>query len=879
MKKSKKKICLLIFVILFVFVFLFTACKIKDGEKDNNGDNSSGDIVESGDINSGDNPVHKHEFSTEWSCDDKYHWHACKECGEADEKQEHDFDSRNKCKQCGYLKYTEGLTLILIKDVNGGLYYSVRNVGSAADSLIVIPSEINGYPVKEIESNAFKNCTYIEDFIIPESITNIEEDAFTNTAFYRNPDNWIDGMLYIDDILVEAESDISGEIDIKEGTRLIAQYAFESNKSITKLDLPASLEYVNRGAFMSCDSLQDVNFSGTLDQWCNIEFYDMLANPIYESKQLSIQGKLITELRIPVSIKKFNLNVFTECESITKVIYECSIAEWCAIEFLNNMSNPVNCSGNLYIDGQLVTNLVIPSEVEKIGDNAFRGCDSLTKVVVQEGVKELGEWAFNSCASLSSISLPSTLESVGMYAFANCTSLTTANIPEKIEVIPTQLFYKCSALSDLTVNSKIIKTVAYAAFYQCKNITEIALPGIEEIKEQAFKECTNLQKLTLGKNAKSIGYDAFRLCSNLKTLYFEGDINDWLKINVKDWGPTYTTGNPLAYGGKLYFQNKLVENVVIPEGVTELRDYLFTNCASIKSIELPNSLMSIGTEALSGTSITELTLPDKVTEVGEQALVCPQLVTIRIGKGVKSFGSNAFSSCYSLKNVYYNGSITDWCNIDFGRGANGTGPFAYPSMDEERKFYINNQLVTELVIPGSVKTIKESAFVGMSCIKSITLEEGVEHIAEHAFSKCLGLTSLKLPNTLKTIGYAAFDNTSLTSLVIPDSVQAIASWAFWGCNDFVSLTIGSRVEYIGESAFKDVTFTSVTFKNTSNWYVAKQLSDTTGTNLTSSSLSNKSTSASYLKGTYREYYWRKTDSKYEYKENSTTGLVDIIPKA
>ena len=166
MKKSKKKICLLIFVILFVFVFLFTACKIKDGEKDNNGDNSSGDIVESGDINSGDNPVHKHEFSTEWSCDDKYHWHACKECGEADEKQEHDFDSRNKCKQCGYLKYTEGLTLILIKDVNGGLYYSVRNVGSAADSLIVIPSEINGYPVKEIESNAFKNCTYIEDFIM-----------------------------------------------------------------------------------------------------------------------------------------------------------------------------------------------------------------------------------------------------------------------------------------------------------------------------------------------------------------------------------------------------------------------------------------------------------------------------------------------------------------------------------------------------------------------------------------------------------------------------------------------------------------------------------------------------------------------------------------
>lgn len=216
---------------------------------------------------------------------------------------------------------------------------------------------------------------------------------------------------------------------------------------------------------------------------------------------------------------------------------------------------------------------------------------------------------------------------------------------------------------------------------------------------------------------------------------------------------------------------------------------------------------SINEYAFSGqTSLTAITIPDSVTSIGWYAFCdCTSLQSLTIGSGVTTIGEYAFRGCTSLKDVYYQGSVEDWCNIDLGGPT--TNPCYYGA-----DLYIKGELLADAVIPDGVKKIDSYAFYGCTSLASVVIPNSVTGIYDGAFSCCTSLASVTLGNGVTSIESSAFWGcSSLTNVTIPDSVTYIGDSAFQDCTSLMSVTLGNGVTNMGDFCFRNCTsLTNVT---------------------------------------------------------------------
>ena len=214
------------------------------------------------------------------------------------------------------------------------------------------------------------------------------------------------------------------------------------------------------------------------------------------------------------------------------------------------------------------------------------------------------------------------------------------------------------------------------------------------------------------------------------------------------------------------------DNVVIPSTyndgthgehpVTSIGDYAFEECGELTSVTIPNSVTSIGEWAF-----------------GE----CSGLTSVTIGNGMTRIGNGAFDGCDELTSVYYMGDIAGWCGITFIYDYY-SNPLYYA-----HNLYINDELVTNLVIPDTVKEIKAYVFSYYSGLTSVIIPDSVTSIGSNAFYVCDALTSVTIGNGMTSIGSNAFRFcSSLTSITIPDSVTSIGERAFEYCSRLTSVT-------------------------------------------------------------------------------------------
>ena len=389
------------------------------------------------------------------------------------------------------------------------------------------------------------------------------------------------------------------------------------------------------------------------------------------------------------------------------------------------------------------------------------------------------------------------------------------------------------------------------AFQNCSNITSINIPNIvTTIGNKAFEGCSGLTSLSIGKKIKSIGQNAFKGCSGLNS------------ITVASGNTVYDSRNNCnaiieTASGKLI---QGCNSTVIPDDVTSIGDAAFYGCTGLTSVTIPNSVTSIGSYAFSGCSgLTSVNIPNSVTTIGSSAFNgCSGLTSVNIGNSVTSIGYQAFYGCSGLTSVTIPNSVTTIGDMAFfrcsGLSSVTLNSNAVVSADRTKNHYLANifgSLEKQYIIGDNVAAIGEYAFANFG-LTSVTIPNSVRSIGSYAFSGCSGLTTVNIGNGVTSIGNEAFSGCSgLTSVnisdlaawfnisfenayanpcfyahhlylngievsdfVIPDGVKSFLFGAFYGCSGLTSVTIPNSVTSIGDYTFYDCSgLASVTIGN------------------------------------------------------------------
>lgn len=258
------------------------------------------------------------------------------------------------------------------------------------------------------------------------------------------------------------------------------------------------------------------------------------------------------------------------------------------------------------------------------------------------------------------------------------------------------------------------------AFRNCSNLTSITLPeGIISIEDKAFSGCTNLTNISIPSSVTRIEEDyAFNGCTSLQkneynnAYYLGNEDNPYVVLlEAKDKTITSCEINPntkIIYAYAFKECTSLTGHLVIPEGVTDIAKEAFYGCSGLNG---------------------ELVIPNSVTYIGTNAFrYCSGITTARIGNGITEVKVKAFDGCTKLKAVY----ITDleaWLNIGFAEKPSNP-------LCNGANLYLNDQLVTQLVIPSGVTRIGIYAFASCASITSVVIPNSVTSIGKNSFVVC-----------------------------------------------------------------------------------------------------------------------------------------------
>ena len=270
-------------------------------------------------------------------------------------------------------------------------------------------------------------------------------------------------------------------------------------EKITLGNITFTVTAIANRAFYYCSGLTDVTIGNSVTSIGDRAFYGCsgLTEVTIGNSVTSIGGSAfencskLTSVIIPNSVTKIGEWAFRSCDKLKKV-HISSLESWCKINFNDSDSNPLYYAHNLYLNGSLVTDLVIPNTVTSIGSLAFRGCSGFTgSLTIPNSVTSIGSSAFNGCSGLTSVTIGNSVTNIGDYAFGECYSLMEIHSkikqPGKGITYGRSIFYKAPIGGILLFIPKGTKTLYNntSPWNQFINIVEEDDSGINDIKVDA----------------------------------------------------------------------------------------------------------------------------------------------------------------------------------------------------------------------------------------------------------------------------------------------------------------------------------------------------------------------------------------------------------
>ncbi|MBQ7115656.1 MAG: leucine-rich repeat protein [Clostridia bacterium] len=692
----------------------------------------------------------------------------------------------NKCKNLVSVDLGNGITTL-----SASIFYdccSLKNV--------ILPAGL-----RVIGQTAFRNCTSLNEIKLPKGITRIEENAFNNTGFYNDSLNWENEVLYYGEYLIKANQ-LTGAYTIKDGTKVIAEYAFSGCPNLVLINIPDSVEHIGYRAFRGTGYYSNQSnwkngalYIGKFLIRLNIEFEGSCSikdGTTLVADQAFYNCEFMTSVRIPASVKRIGTGAFT-LSDVSKV-YISDLNAWFNIE------GGTPTGGSLYLNDALVEDVVVPDGVTSINSGRL-SFSHIKTIKLPDSVETIGNYAFSNCKSLTSINIPDGVTYIGNNAFYNCSKLSSLSIPEGVTYIGNSAFRYCSGINSLEIPQGI-SAIGNWTFAECSNLTSIKLPdGLTEIGEGAFLGCTSVSEIYVPASLKKWGYRSFEKCQSIKEVNIT-DLKAWCESTF-----IYNTSNPLNNGAKLYLNGSEIKDLVVPDTATKINSYVFYKCSSFESVKIGKNVKSIGDYSFLGcTNIVTIEIPEEVSSIGRQAFEnCEKLESVYLSENVESIGEAAFRGCLNLMAYTVAEDNNTYSSVD------GVLFNADKSLLID---YPINKSGSTYTMPDSVTEIGEDAFKGCTGLTSVKLSNNLKIIDSYAFYGCSKLATIDIPDGVTDINSYAFAYcTSLTSIQIPDSVTKLESGALVYCEALAEIFIPDSVTKIGSGLISGTAY----YNNEANW--------------------------------------------------------------
>lgn len=659
----------------------------------------------------------------------------------------------------------------------------------------------------EVAMDAFEGCVRLLTITIPSTMETLPIEAIAACPSVRsiniaenNPYFSSDGLVIYNTNKTElifyskTNTPENGEYTPIDSVVKIRGGAFRNNDRIKVLNIGKNVEEIGDYAFAGMSALTTVNFEDSTSaltlgkgvlQGTGSLGNIVLPSRIREISEEMFRNSAIAVVTIGSSVTVIGKNAFTGCTGLREIIF----AEGCNIETIPESAFENVAAGTI----------TIPKSVKVIESRAFANV-SASEIIFEEGsvLTTIGEGAFTG-SSLVSISLPSSVTTLGKGVFKGAKKLTSVSIDGTALVnIPDETFSDCTKLKSFNVPNTI-NDIGYRAFYCCKGLAsvtyEVGGEGALTIGENAFHLCSKLTTLALPSRTESIGVSAYYAVKATEATFTDSEIG----------GTDATSG--LKHIGSRAFELSSLKTIELPEGLLTIGSYAFSQCKSLTSAVIPSTVTNLDQKDSSGAQILG---------VGRFAFNSTTLtdITFRPMSGEKPEGylgvtlCDTFSSCKKLTNIVlpanmvtaldYKNNVIPAISADAMDGC----PLSQITVNEGGNYVAENNILYltengvkkeiivaaksvsgEVVIPYTVSNIWRGAFDSCELITSIKFEATPEGQATVPLKisaypdtfplgtfKATKFTSIELPSRTVGIGPYAFAYSGLTSIKIPGAV-------------------------------------------------------------------------------------------------------------
>lgn len=724
--------------------------------------------------------------------------------------------------------------------------------------------------ITSVGAFAFWGCEQLKTVVLPETVTEIGKFAFEGCNLLRN-------------------------VILPEGVAEVGKKAFSQCDNLETVTLPASVSSIGEDAFALCRKLKNVvvNPGSYAEQYClasNLPYMTGEAAP--EATPVPVQSSIAEReknpcgkdlswimeedgtLRISGTGRMDNYEqVREETDQDGTVPVTGSSAPWNDRDIMRVVvEEGVTSIGSYAFENCAMMELSLPSTLTSVGDGAFDNCKELETVILPDSVTEIGMFAFNECTGLAEVRLPASLKSIGAAAFQTCVKLTELTLPEAVREVGMCAFTNCAGLKTVTLPASLQSLGEYA-FDGCQALKAVIVPKGSYAEQYCIKK--GIKYIYPGENPEAIPTAApYGICG--KNLTWKVDDNGTLLISgfgeMDDYELLFLNPDEDGYnteqGSSAPWYGQDIRKIVIGQGVTRIGSSAFAGLKAVESVELPESLTSIGSLAFAYTSLTEVVIPDSVTSIGDSVFCdCRDLNSVRLPAGLQVIPESAFNGCVALKEIVLPDSLQrielfafqdcrglkeitlpdsvfmigaqafengpETCVVIPGSYAEEycrekRVPYSYPdgtrpelppvetagSCGQDLTWNLENGTLTisgtgpmfdyEEDMEGLYTVGITAPWYGMA-VHTVVVEEGVTTVGNYAFALLEEVRRVSLPETLVSIGEHAFWCCKITEIDIPDAVSKMGTQAFGNCEELRSVKLPKGIKRIEYGLFEACT--------------------------------------------------------------------------